>query len=114
MNTVTPGGPRKAAEQDQFGKSKKRRLMSPGARTRSADVAGTARSQRQASFGDRRVWYVVAMARGVYMARVLVDKQYTTESQEFAVDGVAALAVGLAHNPLMSATSSCTKPRIVG
>ncbi len=95
MNTVIPGGPRKAAEQVQFGKSKKRRLMSPGARTRSADVAGTARSQRQASFGDRRVWYVVAMARGVYMARVLVDKQYTTESQEFAVDGVAALAAML-------------------
>ncbi len=63
-SSVLPGEPRKAAEQVHRGKSKKRRLMSPGARGRSQDLGGTEAAQKQCSRGDRRVWFVIAMARG--------------------------------------------------
>lgn len=91
-SNVIPGGPRKAAEQVQYGKSKKRRLMSPGAGTRSRDIGGRKESQKQCSSGDTRVWFVVALARGVYMAHAFVGNEYTGETQELAADCAQAVS----------------------
>ena len=59
-NKVLPGQPRKAAESVRFGKSEKRRLMKPGSRNSSANLGGTKGSQKQCSFGDKRVYYIGA------------------------------------------------------
>ncbi len=91
-SNVIPGGQRNAAEQVKYGKSKKRRLMSPGAATRSSDIGGRKESQKQCSSGDTRVWFVIALARGVYMAHAFADKEYTGETQELAADSVQAVS----------------------
>ena len=66
--------------------------MSPGASSRSSDIGGRKESQKQCSHGDRRVWFVVALARGHYMAHALADKEYHGETQELAADCVAAVS----------------------
>ncbi len=72
-NNVLPGGPQKAAEAVLHGKNKKRRLRSPGARTRSKDCGGTSPSQKQCGQGDRKVWFFVAMTRGHCTVHAFVD-----------------------------------------
>ena len=66
--------------------------MSPGASSRSSDIGGRKESQKQCSHGDRRVWFVVALARGHHMAHALADKEYHGETQELAADCVAAVS----------------------
>ena len=83
--------PRKACEAVRYGKSKKRRLMSPGCRGDSENIGGTKESQKQCSQGDTRVWYFVAMARGVYAAHAFVGKAYHAETQALAADCVSRL-----------------------
>ena len=62
---VIPGSERRALDQEAAGRNKRKRLMSPDAATRSANLGGSDTAVKQASFGDVRVWYFVAMTRGV-------------------------------------------------
>ena len=61
---VIPASRQKALEQDKFGRSKRKRLISPDARHASRHFAGTATAEKQCSQGDTRVWFFVALAHG--------------------------------------------------
>ena len=106
---IIPAGPRKAAEALQRGKSKKKRLMSADARSDSKNLGGTEASQKQCSFGDTRVWYVVALARGRLMVQALPRAKYNTETPELAAECVEQLPRML----LRTFGHDCTLPRII-
>ena len=63
-NKVIPGSPKKAFDQLAAGDNKRKRLMSPDAVQVSDNAGGSKAAERQCSWGDTRVWYLVVMTRG--------------------------------------------------
>ena len=62
---VIPGSPKKAFDQLSSGRNKRKRLMSPGAGNSSNNLGGSDTAEKQKGFGDIRVWFGVALTRGV-------------------------------------------------
>ena len=70
---VIPGTPQKAFEQSLAGRSKRRRLISADARCDSLNLGGAATAEKQCSQGDTRVFFFVALTRGVLGVSVFTD-----------------------------------------
>jgi hypothetical protein len=70
---VIPGSPKKAFDQLQSGRNKRKRLMSPGSLHMSTNAGGSDTAEKQCSWGDTRVWFGVVLARGVLGVTVFVD-----------------------------------------
>ena len=87
---VIPGTPVKALDQACTAKNKKKRLMSPGSRNDSANLGGTPLADKQCSVGDTRVYFLVALTRGVLGVHVF-DADFPGESPAGAGLLVAAL-----------------------
>ena len=71
---VIPGSPSKALDQEMAAKNKKKRLISPGSAALSVNMGGSATADKQCSFGDTRVFFVVALTRGVFGVKVFSKK----------------------------------------
>ena len=67
---VIPGSPEKALDQNLAASNKRKRLMSPGSMAASPNLGGTVMADKQRSFGDTRVFFVVALTRGVLGVKV--------------------------------------------
>ena len=70
---VIPGNPQKAFEQLVAGNNKRKRLMSPDAAQVSPNLGGSKTAEKQCSWGDTRVWYLVVLARGRLGVTVFTD-----------------------------------------
>ena len=62
---VIPGTPAIALDQARTAQNKKKRLMSPGSVENSANLGGSATADKQCGFGSTRVYFGVALTRGV-------------------------------------------------
>ena len=62
---VIPGTPAIALDQARTAQNKKKRLMSPGSAENSANLGGSATADKQCGFGSTRVYFGVALTRGV-------------------------------------------------
>ena len=71
---VIPGNPQKALDQNLAAKNKKKRLMSPGSVQKSPNLGGSHTADKQCSFGDTRVFFFVALTRGVLGVKVFMPK----------------------------------------
>ena len=82
---ISVGSPQKAYEQLQADKSKRKRLISPDAARESYNLAGAQTSEKQCSYGDTRVFFFVALTRGVLGVTVFKDvAAVTSENQNTA------------------------------
>ena len=70
---IIPGTPTKAFDQVQKGRNLKKRLMSADAAYDSQHLGGSSTAEKQCSSGDTRVWFFVAMARGVFGVHAFSD-----------------------------------------
>lgn len=70
---VIPGNPKKALDQQAAGRNKRKRLMSEGSLDIAENVGGSTVAEKQCGFGDTKVWYGVALARGVVGVTVFTD-----------------------------------------
>ena len=84
----------KALDQACAAKNKKKRLMSPGSRNDSKNLGGTPLADKQCSFGDTRVYFLVALTRGVLGVHVF-DADFPGESPAGAGALVTALPARL-------------------
>ena len=75
---VILGNPRKAFDQEQNNKNKRKRLMSADARTDSQNLGGSDAAEKQKSRGDIRVYWGIALTRGVIGVTTFTD----TENEE--------------------------------
>ena len=67
---VIPGSPSKALDQKMAAKNKKKRLISPGSTASSVNLGGSSTADKQCGFGDTRVFFFVALTRGVLGIKV--------------------------------------------
>ena len=67
---VIPGSPQKALDQNQAAMNKKKRLMSVGSTQSSENLGGSSTAEKQCGFGDTRVFFFVALTRGVFGLKV--------------------------------------------
>ena len=74
---VIPGNPKKAPDQVQAGRNKRKRLMSPGATGCTVNLGGSDTAEKQKSYGDVRVWFGVALTRGVLGVIVFTETEGT-------------------------------------
>ena len=81
---VIPGNPKKAFEQMLARKNKRKRLMSPDAADKSQNMGGSKTAEKQCSWGDTRVWFGVAMARGKMAVAVFTNADYPGENMRGA------------------------------
>ena len=82
---VIPGNPQKALDQNLSARNKKKRLMSPGAAHKSENLGGSSTADKQCSFGDTRVFFFVALTRGVFGVKVFTEiEEYPGETPEGA------------------------------
>ena len=82
---VIPGSPMKALDQQRAAEYKQKQLVSPGSSCASASVAGSHTADKQCGFGDTRVFFGVAMTRGVLGVVVFTDTgMFPGESPEGA------------------------------
>ena len=72
---VIPGNPKKAFDQLQSGRNKRKRLMSPGAINKSENLGGSDTAEKQKSYGDTRVWFGIALTRGVLGVTVFTNTE---------------------------------------
>ena len=83
-NKIIPGGPQKAADQGRSAASKRKHLMNPRSRNRSQNLAGGDVAEKQASRGDTKVWFFVALAKGKLGVHVFHKLDFPGETQEGA------------------------------
>ncbi len=82
---VIPGNPQKALDQELAAKNKKRRLMSPGSLQASQNLGGSSTADKQCSYGDTRVFFFVALTRGVFGVKVFTkDGEFPGETPQGA------------------------------
>ena len=107
---VIPGSERRAMDQAAAGRNKRKRLMSPDAAARSDNLGGSDTAVKQASFGDVRVWYFVAMTRGVFGATCFTDTAaFPGETQRGAYLAIQRLPALLSR----MLGRSAVKPKVV-
>ena len=70
---VIPGNAKKALDQQHAADMRKLQLISPGAAHKSANLGGTVTSDKQAGFGDTRVFFTFVMTRGKIGVDVFTD-----------------------------------------
>ena len=107
---VIPGTKRKALDQNAAGSNKRKRLMSPDAKSQSQNTGGSKSAENQAGWGDTRVYFFVALTRGVLGVTVFTDVQaFPGETQAGAALCVQRLPQLL--NKMLG--SNTQKPRTV-
>jgi hypothetical protein len=70
---VIPGTPQIALDQARTAQNKRKRLMSPGSTENSANLGGSVTADKQCGFGSTRVYFGVALTRGVLGVVVFTD-----------------------------------------
>ena len=107
---VIPGTPSKALDQQQAAQNKKKRLMSAGSSNTSPNLGGTSTADKQCSFGDTRIYFGVALTRGMVGVVVWTEKgEFPGEKPEGASLLVERLPALL--NKMLG--SSARKPRTI-
>ena len=82
---VIPGSPMKALDQQRAAEHKQKQLVSPGSYYASPSLGGSLTADKQCGFGDTRVFFGVALTRGVLGAVVFTDTEaFPRESPEGA------------------------------
>ena len=112
---VIPSNPKKAYDQLQASRNKRRRLMSPGGSSRDAsdNSGGSDTAEKQKGFGDTRVWFGVALTRGVLGVTVFTTTEGAGAFPGENPEGVRQFVSRLPQMLNRMLGRSTRKPRVI-